>query len=71
MGMGGEVDLKGMIGSFANFHSTMMKQTRNANPKTRKHSTMADFHGCMTPPNSSPRRAKTTPATMKIVPFQC
>src|SRR4051812_44793129 len=44
----------GIIGNLATFHSTKPNSTAIRHPKTIRQTTVAEFHGFGTPPNSRP-----------------
>ena len=60
----------GMTGYLANFHSTRAKSPIVRRPKTIRQTTVADFQGKLTPPNSRPNRSMSVPPTIKRDPSQ-
>ena len=57
----------GMRGYFATFHSIKINNIKTSGPNIRRHSTLADDHGCVTPPKVSPRsNIIVAPATERL-----
>lgn len=59
---------KGIIGSFANFHSTRAKTGIKTIATIRQDSTIAEFHEYLTPPKLSATNIRVANASSIIVP---
>lgn len=62
--------LSGIIGYFANFHSLMKKIPIVTTPNTIRHTTVAEDHGKLTPPYSSPSSNIIVPLVIVMTPTQ-
>jgi hypothetical protein len=58
----------GMMGSFANFHSTIIKMPRKQMPRIKQTRTVAELHAYCTPPKFRATKIKVANAKMLKVP---